>query len=104
MLMIRSLRSGPSVLLKATVMTVLLVGAAAVGAQTPDVSAEHASAPVPKSPLTSDSSQVGYHDLICKPNGTEDGFDCADEATPAKIVPIPSQVVGPRPQDAPVSG
>jgi hypothetical protein len=104
MLMIRSLRSGPSVLLKATVMTVLLLGAAAVGAQTPDVSAEHASAPVPTTPPTSDSSQVGYHDLICKPNGTEDGFDCADEATPAKIVPIPSQVVGPRPQDAPVSG
>jgi hypothetical protein len=104
MVMIRSLRSGPSALLKATVMTVLLLGAAAVGAQTPDVSAEHASAPVPTTPPTSDPSQVGYHDLICKPNGTEDGFDCADEATPAKIVPIPSQVVGPRPQDAPVSG
>jgi hypothetical protein len=108
MLMIRSLRSGPSVLLKATVMTVLLLGTAAVGAQTPDVSAEHASVPVPTLPPRvspdSDSSQVGYHDLICKPNGTEDGFDCADEATPAKIVPIPSQVVGPRPQDAPVSG
>ena len=105
--MIRSLRSGPSALLKATVMTVLLLGAAAVGAQTPDVFAEHASAPVPKTPPRvspdSDSSQVGYHDLICKPNGTEDGFDCADEATPAKIVPIPSQVAGPRPQDAPVS-
>ena len=106
--MIRSLRSGPSALLKTTVMTVLLLAAAAVGAQTPDVSAEHASAPIPKtlpgvSP-DSDSSQVGYHDLICKPNGTEDGFDCADEATPAKIVPIPSQVAGPRPQDAPVSG
>lgn len=102
--MIRSLRSGPSALLKTTVMTVLLLGAAAVGAQTPDVAAEHASAPIPKTPPGSDSSQVGYHDLICKPNGTEDGFDCADEATPAKIVPIPSQIVGPRPQDAPVSG
>ena len=95
-------------MLKTTVVTVLLLGGAAVGAQTPDVSAEHASAPIPKtlpgvSP-DSDSSQVGYHDLICKPNGTEDGFDCADEATPAKIVPIPSQVVGPRPQDRPVSG
>jgi hypothetical protein len=108
MLMIRSLRSGPSALLKTAVMTVLLLGAAVAGAQTPDVSAEHASAPVPVSPPAvspdSDSSQVGYHDLICKPNGTEDGFDCADEATPAKIVPIPSQVVGPRPQDGPISG
>jgi hypothetical protein len=103
MLTIRSLRSGPSAVLKTTVMTLLLLAAAA-GAQTPDVSAEHASAPVPVAPPSSDSSQVGYHDLICKPNGTEDGFDCADEATPAKIVPIPSQVVGPRPQDAPVSG
>ena len=102
--MIRSLRSGPSALLKTTIMTVLLLGAAAAGAQTPDVSAKHASAPVPVTPPNSDSSQVGYHDLICKPNGTEDGFDCADEATPAKIVPIPSQVVGPRPQDRPVSG
>jgi hypothetical protein len=102
--MIRSLRSGPSALLKTTVMTVLLLGAAAAGAQTPDVSAEHASAPVPVTPPASDSSQVGYHDLICKPNGTEDGFDCADEATPAKIVPIPSEWVGPRPQDRPISG
>ena len=102
--MIRSLRSGPSVLLKATVMTVLLLGAAAVGAQTPDVSAEHASVPVPTTPPSTDASQVGYHDLICKPNGTEDGFDCADEATPAKIVPIPSQSLGPRPQDVAVSG
>jgi len=98
--MIRSLRSGPSGLLKTTMMTVLLLGAAAAGAQTPDVSAERASAPAPDS----NASQVGYHDLICKPNGTEDGFDCKDEATPAKIVPIPSQVVGPRPQDVPVTG
>jgi hypothetical protein len=103
MLLIRSLRSGPSAMLKTTVVTVLLLGAAAAGAQTPDVSATHASAPVPATPPSSDSSEVGYHDLICKPNGTEDGFDCADEAAPAKIVPIPSQVVGPRPQDAPVS-
>ena len=103
MLLIRSLRSGPSAMLKTTVMTVLLLGAAAAGAQTPDVSAAHVSAPAPATPPASDSSQVGYHDLICKPNGTEDGFDCADEATPAKIVPIPSQVVGRRPQDAPVS-
>ncbi len=102
--MIRSLRSGPSALLKTTMMTVLLLGAAAVGAQTPDVSAEHASASVPATPPASDAGQVGYHDLICKPNGTEDGFDCADEATPAKIVPIPSTVVGPRQQDGPVSG
>jgi hypothetical protein len=108
MLMIRSLRSGPSALLKTTMMTVLLLGAAAVGAQTPANSAEPASGPVsvttPKTPPGQDSSQVGYHDLICKPNGTEDGFDCADEATPAKIVPIPSGVEGPRPQDVPVSG
>jgi len=102
--MIRSLGSGPSALLKTTVMTVLLLGAAAVGAQTPDVSTAQASAPVPATPPSSDAGQVGYHDLICKPNGTEDGFDCADEATPAKIVPIPSTVVGPRPQDGPVSG
>src|ERR1700726_3692594 len=55
-------------------------------------------------PPASDTSQVGYHDLICKPNGTEDGFYCADEATPAKIVPIPWHVVGPRPQDQPITG
>jgi hypothetical protein len=92
------------VLLKTTVMTVLLLAAAAAGAQTPDVSAAHVSAPAPATPPASDSSQVGYHGLICKPNGTEDGFDCADEATPAKIVPIPWQVVGPRPQDQPITG
>jgi hypothetical protein len=95
-------------LLKTTVMTVLLLGAAAAGAQTPDIAAERASVPAPatttpKTPASADS-QSGYHDLICKPNGTEDGFDCADEATPAKIVPIPSQVVGPRPTDGPISG
>jgi hypothetical protein len=104
MLMIRSLRSGPSALLKTTVMTVLLGCAAAAGAQTPDVSAKHASAPIPTTSPSPDSSDVGYHDLICKPNGSEDSFDCADEATPAKIVPIPSEWVGPRPQDTPVSG
>jgi hypothetical protein len=87
--------------LKTMVMTVLLLAAAA-GAQTPDVSTAHVSAPA--TPPASDSSQVGYHDLICKPNGTEDGFDCADEATPAKIVPIPWHVVGPRPQDQPIIG
>ncbi len=105
--MIRSLRSGPSALLKTSMMTVLLLGAAAVGAQTPDTPAEHANPPVAATPpkaTESDSSQVGYHDLICKPNGTEDGFDCKDEATPAKIVPIPSGVEGPRPQDVPVTG
>ena len=91
-------------MLKTTVMTVLLGCAAAAGAQTPDVSAKHASAPVPATPPSSDASEVGYHDLICKPNGSEDSFDCADEATPAKIVPIPSEWVGPRPQDTPVSG
>jgi len=31
------------------------------------------------------------------------GDDCADEATPAKIVPIPSQDLRPRPQDVAVS-
>jgi hypothetical protein len=106
MLMIRSLRWGPSALLKTTMMTVLLLAAAAAGAQTPDTSVEHAKSPVaaiPPKATDSDSSQVGYHDLICKPNGTEDGFDCADEATPAKIVPIPSGVEGPRPQDVPVT-
>jgi hypothetical protein len=94
--------------LKTTIMTVFLLGAAAAGAQTPDISAAHVSAPTPApvraTPPASDSSPVGYHDLICKPNGTEDGFDCADEATPAKIVPIPWQVVGPRPQDQPIIG
>jgi hypothetical protein len=105
---IRTLCSGPSALLKTTVITVLLLAAAAAGAQTPDVSAERASVPAltttPTTPTSSDSSQTGYHDLICKPNGTEDGFDCADEATPAKIVPIPSQVVGPQPANGPISG
>jgi len=90
--------------LKAVVMMGLLGGAAAAGAQTPE-------SPVGQSPVgpatatapASSDAQSGYHDLICKPNGTEDGFDCADEATPAKIVPIPSQDLRPRPQDVPVT-
>jgi hypothetical protein len=114
--MIRRLSSGPSAMLKTTMMTVLLLGAAAVGAQTPENPAsEHASPPAGTSSNTGDSnrdtnskdadtSQVGFHDLICKPNGSEDSFDCADEATPAKIVPIPSQVLWPRRQDEPISG
>jgi hypothetical protein len=101
MLVIRFLCSGPSALLKTTLMTVFLLGAAAAGAQTPDVSAERAKVPAT---VTQPDPDVGYHDLICKPNGTEDGFDCKDEATPAKIVPIPSQVEGPRPRDVEVSG
>ena len=56
------------------------------------------------SPPSSDSNDVGSHDLICKPNGTEDSFDCADEATPAKIVPIPSQMLFPRAQDREIKG
>jgi hypothetical protein len=109
MLTSRPLCSGPSAMLKTAVMAVLLLGGGAVvRAQTPDVSAGHAStpavAPVSATPPGADSGQVGYHDLICKPNGTEDGFDCADEATPAKIVPIPSQVVGPRAEDRVVWG
>jgi hypothetical protein len=55
-------------------------------------------------PSTSESSDVGYHDLICKPNGTEDSFDCADQATPGKMVPIPSQMLFPRAQDREVKG
>jgi hypothetical protein len=87
-----------------SVLTALLLGSAVAGAQTPDVPVAPVSAPTPATPPASDSKQPGYHDLICKPNGTEDGFDCADEATPAKIVPIPWQVVGPRPQDLPITG
>lgn len=104
--MIRRLSAGPSALLKTTVMTALLLAAAAAGAQTPDVSAEQAKVPATAtSPdKNKDADQDGFHDLICKPNGTEDGFDCADEATPAKIVPIPSLIVGPRPQDQAITG
>ena len=101
-MMIRRLSAGPSVVLKTTVVTALLFAASVTAAQTPDVSAERAK--VPATAPDKDSGQVGFHDLICKPNGTEDGFDCADEATPAKIVPIPSQVTGPLPQNQPVSG
>jgi hypothetical protein len=95
-----------------TTMILALLGAAgaAFGAPPSDhsatpPSAERARATVPaaKGP-DADSDKVGFHDLICKPDGTEDGFDCADEATPAKIVPIPSQSLGPRPQDVAVSG
>lgn len=82
----------------------LLVSVSAVGAEPADIKAEHASQPAASPPAKSDSSDIGYHDLICKPNGTEDGFDCADEATPAKIVPIPSQMAWPRQQDLQVSG
>jgi hypothetical protein len=104
MLLIRRLRSGPSALLKTTVTTLFLLGAATAGAQTPDVSPAHASAPAPAAPPASDANQGGYHDLICKPDGTEDGLDCADQATPVKIVPVPWQMVGPRPQDQPITG
>ena len=105
----RFMRSGSSAL--KTMMMLALLGAAgaAFGAPPSDdsaaASAERARATVPaaKAP-DADSNRVGFHDLICKPNGTEDGFDCADEATPAKIVPIPSQSLGPRPQDVAISG
>ena len=110
--MIRRLSSGPSATLKTTMIILALLGSAAVGAQPPDVSAaasaERAKATAPAGAKTPGAEpadqQGGFHDLICKPNGTEDEFDCADEATPAKIVPIPSQSLGPRPQDVAVSG
>jgi hypothetical protein len=97
---------GPMIRLTTLLMVGLLVSASAVGAEPTDVKAEHASASQPAPPPASkaDSSDVGYHDLICKPNGTEDGFDCKDEATPGKIVPIPSQMAWPRQQDLQVSG
>jgi hypothetical protein len=102
----RRLSWGPSAKLK-TMLILALLGAATARAQTPNdpasAAAERAKASVPAAKAP-DSDQVGFHDLICKPNGTEDGFDCADEATPAKIVPIPSQSLGPRPQDVAVSG
>jgi hypothetical protein len=100
-MMIRRSSAGPSAMLKTTVITAFLLAASAVGAQTPDVSAEQA-----KTPATApgkEAPQSGFHDLICKPNGTEDGFDCADEATPAKIVPIPSQDTRPLPQNQAVT-
>jgi hypothetical protein len=81
----------------------LLVGASAAGAQTPDVRTQPAASQ--PAPPASDSSEKGFHDLICKPNGTEDGFDCAVEPTPAKIVPIPSsQSPWTRLKDLPVRG
>ncbi len=85
-------------------MTGLLASASAAAAEPPAIKAEHASQPGSSPASRSNSNDVGYHDLICKPNGTEDGFDCADEATPAKIVPIPSQMAWPRQQDLQVSG
>jgi hypothetical protein len=81
------------------ILILTLLGTTAAWAQPPDVSAEPAKATVP----VAGAKHSEFHDLICKPNGTEEGFDCADEATPAKIVPIPSSV-GPRPQDVAVSG
>ena len=101
-LMIRRFRSGPSALLKNSIVAVLLLGAATAGAEPGDVHSEAVSQPAPAS--TPDSSAVGFHDLICKPNGSEDGFDCADQPTPARIVPIPSQARGPRPQDQAIIG
>lgn len=104
--MIRRSGSGPLAMLKTTLMTVLLLGAgiAAAGAQTPDVAAERTHTPASVPPTSAAPSDSGYHDLICKPNGSEDSFDCADTATPAKIVPIPSQVQWPRSRYEPVSG
>ncbi len=101
--MIRRSCSGPSVILKTTLITVLTFGAGFALAGAPDARAERTHAPATPAP-NAEASDSGFHDLICKPNGTEDGFDCADEATPAKIVPIPSQIQEPRQQDQPVSG
>jgi hypothetical protein len=102
MLMIRRSCSGPLAMLKTTLMTMLVLGGGAALAQPPDALTERTHAPA--SAPDTQSSDASFHDLICKPNGTEDGFDCADEATPAKIVPIPSQVQWPRQQDQQVSG
>jgi len=88
---------------RTVLMMGLLVCATVAVAQPPDVRTEPVSQPATPPP-SSDSSDVGYHDLICKPNGTEDSFDCADEATPAKIVPIPSQMLFPRAQDREIKG
>jgi len=82
----------------------LLASASAFGAEPADVKPERASQAATPPASKSQSPEVGYHDLICKPNGSEDSFDCADEATPAKIVPIPSQMAWPRQQDLQVSG
>jgi len=106
--MIRRLSAGPLAMLKTTVVAAFLIVASTAGvagAETPDVCAEQAKTPATTTaPADKDAAQAGFHDLICKPNGTEDGFDCADEATPAKIVPIPSQVTTPLPQNQPISG
>ena len=91
-------------MLKTTVATLFLLGATVAGAQTPDTHATSAAPASATAPAAKESTDSGYHDLICKPNGTEDSFDCADEATPAKIVPIPSQLDHVRPQDQAVSG
>jgi hypothetical protein len=100
MLVIQRSYPGPSAMLKATLMTVLLSGAATAGAQPPDTQAERAGTPESASPAAS-PNETGFHDLICKPNGTEDSFDCAVQSIPAKIVPIPTQVQWPRsPHDA----
>jgi len=89
-------------MLKNSVVTLFLLGAATAGAEPGDVHSEPVSQPAPAS--VPDPSAVGFHDLICKPNGTEDGFDCADQPTPARIVPIPSQARGPRLQDQAIIG
>ncbi len=89
-------------MLKTTLITVLVLAAGAAIAQPPDAPAERAHTPA--SAPNAEPGGITFHDLICKPNGTEDGFDCADEATPAKIVPIPSQIPWPRQQDQQVSG
>jgi hypothetical protein len=102
MLMIRRSCSGLSVMLKTTLMMLLVFGAGLARADPPDVHTERAH--VPASAPNTEPTDSGFHDLICKPNGTEDGFDCADQATPAKIVPIPSQVQWPGRRDAEVSG
>jgi hypothetical protein len=100
--MIRRFRSGPSAMPKNSIVALLLFGAATAGVQAAEVHSEPVSQPAPAA--TPDSSAGGFHDLICKPNGTEDGFDCADQPTPARIVPIPSQARGPRPQDQAIIG
>jgi hypothetical protein len=89
--------------LKMSVMVGLFCGIAVAEAGTPEEAVGPSLVDKHKTAPSSESTQMGYHDLICKPNGTEDGFDCADEATPAKIVPIPSQDLRPRPQDVAVT-
>lgn len=91
-----------AMILSTTLLIGLVIGARAAGAQPADVPTEPASQHQPAP--GSDSTDKGFRDLICKPNGTEDGFDCAVEPTPAKIVPIPSQIAWPRSQDLPVTG